>query len=139
MTVLSRSKNAASTGPSQGRADVADRYGCRIVDGSTRQVEYAVVGSSGLRFPGIDVERVVLGEAVTVTVLHLARTDVPLVGMLLPDVVLSATVSMRRKRTGGWQRHPGGTTVVYRWGGRNSRRGEIRCSLTSTVIHATTA
>ena len=61
MTVLSRSKNAASTWSSLGRADV-----------------------------------------VTVTVRHLTRTDVPLVGMLLPDVVLSATVSMRRERRGGW-------------------------------------
>jgi len=61
MTVLSRSKNAASTWPSLGRADV-----------------------------------------VTVTVRHLTRTDVPLVGMLLPDVVLSDVVSMRRERRSGW-------------------------------------
>ena len=61
MTVLSRSKNAASTWPSLGRVDV-----------------------------------------VPVTVRHLARTDVPFIGMLLSDVVLSATVSMRRERRGGW-------------------------------------
>ena len=107
--------------------------------GRTRQVEDAIVGSIWLRLPGIDVERVVAGEVVTVTVRHLARTDVPFIGMLLSDVVLSATVSMRRERRGGWQRRPGGTTVVYRWGGRNSRRREIRCNLTSTAIHATTA
>jgi len=39
---------------------------------------------------------------VTVTVRHLTRTDVPLVSRLLPDVMLSATVSMRRERRGGW-------------------------------------
>jgi hypothetical protein len=36
-----------------------------------------------------------------VTVRHLARTDAPLVGPLLSDVVLSATVSMRRERRDG--------------------------------------
>ena len=53
MTVLSRSKNAASTWPSLGRADV-----------------------------------------VTVTVRHLTRTDVPFVGILLPDVVPGATLEV---------------------------------------------
>jgi hypothetical protein len=64
-------------------------------------VEDAVIGSSGLLLSDTDVERIVEGDLVTVTVRHLARTDAPLVGPLLPDVVLSATVSMRRERRGG--------------------------------------
>lgn len=38
----------------------------------------------------------VAGDLVTVTVSHRAATDLPLVGPLLPDVVLSADVSMAR-------------------------------------------
>ena len=96
----------------------AAREGARVaaVGGSIREVEDAVIGSSGLLLPDTDVERIVEGDLVTVTVRHLARTDAPLVGPLLPDVVLSATVSMRRERRAGRRRrrvHPMG---VYRWG-----------------------
>ena len=34
---------------------------------------------------------------VTVKVVHVARTEVPLVGPLLPEVTLTATVTMRRE------------------------------------------
>tara|TARA_B110000438_G_scaffold97351_2_gene96425 strand:- start:17 stop:430 length:414 start_codon:yes stop_codon:yes gene_type:complete len=89
----------------------AAREGARdaAVGGSMREVEDAVIGSSGLLLPDTEVERVVAGDRVTVTVRHLARTDTPLIGPILPDVVLSATVSMRRER----RVQP---TVVYRWG-----------------------
>lgn len=95
----------------------AAREGARAaaVGGSMREVEDAVIGSSGLLLPDTEVERVVVGDRVTVTVRHLARTDAPLIGPILPDVVLSATVSMRRERRGG-RRCRVQPTVVYRWG-----------------------
>jgi hypothetical protein len=96
----------------------AAREGARVaaVGGTMREVEDAVIGSSGLLLPDTDVVRIVEGEVVTVTVRHLARTDAPLVGPLLPDVVLSATVSMRRERRGGRRRRRVHPMVVYRWG-----------------------
>jgi hypothetical protein len=97
----------------------AAREGARVaaVGGTMREVEDAVIGSSGLLLPDTDVVRIVEGEVVTVTVRHLARTDAPLVGPLLPDVVLSATVSMRRERRGGRRRR----RVVRHAGGRRKR------------------
>ena len=98
----------------------AAREGARVaaVGGSIREVEDAVIGSSGLLLTDTDtdVERIVEGDLVTVTVRYLARTDAPLVGPLLPDVVLSATVSMRRERRAGRRRRRVHPMVVYRWG-----------------------
>lgn len=42
------------------------------------------------------VSAAVAGDLVTVTVSHRAPTDLPLIGPLLPDVVVSARVSMAR-------------------------------------------
>ncbi len=64
------------------------------VGGSMRRVEDAVFGSSGLSPADTEVERVVVDRRVTVTVVHLARTDAPLVGPLVPDVRLVASASM---------------------------------------------
>jgi Flp pilus assembly protein TadG len=44
----------------------------------------------------LSVSAAVDGDLVTVTVSHRAPTDLPLVGPLLPDVVLSARVTMAR-------------------------------------------
>ncbi|HJL82428.1 MAG TPA: hypothetical protein QGF43_00790 [Acidimicrobiales bacterium] len=65
--------------------------------GSTRQVEDAVIGSSGLSLRDSRITRSVDGDRVTVKVVHVARTEVPLVGPLLPEVTLSATVTMHRE------------------------------------------
>ncbi len=77
----------------------AAREGVRVaaVGGSQRQVEDAVIGSSGLSPRDSDVRRTTDGERVTVEVTHLARTEVPLVGPLLPDITLSSSVTMRRE------------------------------------------
>jgi len=72
------------------------REGVRVaaVGGSIRRVEEAVYGSSGLSPADTEVERVVADRWVTVTVIHLVRTEAPLIGPLLPDVVLDAEASM---------------------------------------------
>jgi len=57
-------------------------------------VEDAVIGSAGLNPLDTDVDRVVDGDTVTVTVRHVARTGTPLIGYVLPDVVLTASASM---------------------------------------------
>ncbi len=74
----------------------AAREGVRVaaVGGSSRRVEDAVIGSAGLNPLDTEVERVVEGDRVTVTVHHLARTDTPLIGPVLPDVVLTASAVM---------------------------------------------
>jgi len=74
----------------------AAREGARVaaVGGSGRRVEDAVIGSAGLNPLDTDVDRVVDGDTVTVTVRHVARTDTPLIGSVLPDVVLTASATM---------------------------------------------
>jgi len=75
------------------------REGVRVAatGGSTREVEDAVIGSSGLSPRDSQVTRSIDGDRVTVQVVHVARTEVPLVGPLLPEVTLTATVTMRRE------------------------------------------
>lgn len=77
----------------------AAREGVRVAatGGSTRQVEDAVIGSSGLSPRDSQITRTVDGDKVTVKVVHTARTEVPMVGPLLPEVTLTATVTMRRE------------------------------------------
>lgn len=53
-----------------------------------------MIGSAGLNPLDTDVDRVVDGDTVTVTVRHVARTGTPLIGYVLPDVVLTASASM---------------------------------------------
>jgi len=74
----------------------AAREGVRVaaVGGSSRRVEDVVIGSAGLNSLDTDVERVVDGDRATVTVRHLARIDMPLIGLALSDVVLTASAVM---------------------------------------------
>ena len=80
-------------------AQQSAREGVRVAatGGSTRQVKDAVIGSSGLSLRDSQITRSVDGDRVTVKVVHMARTEVPLVGPLLPEVTLSAAVTIRRE------------------------------------------
>ncbi|MCH2432983.1 MAG: hypothetical protein MK184_02890 [Acidimicrobiales bacterium] len=77
----------------------AAREGARAaaVGGTDGQVEDAVIGSSGLSPRDTDIRRTSDGDRVTVRITHLVRTEVPLVGPLLRDMTLTATVTMRRE------------------------------------------
>ena len=77
----------------------AAREGVRAaaVGGTDGQVEDAVIGSSGLSPRDTDIRRTSDGDRVTVRITHLVRTEVPLVGPLLRDMTLTATVTMRRE------------------------------------------
>jgi Flp pilus assembly protein TadG len=58
--------------------------------GAGRHAGEAAGGLSGM---AVDIAE--SGEVVTAAVTYLARTDVPLVGLLVPDLTLRASVSMR--------------------------------------------
>lgn len=78
----------------------AAREGARAaaVHSAVDPVLDAVVDGSGLRRTRVDVERSprrAPGTTVTVTVRYSAPTEVPLIGALVPDVPLTATVGMR--------------------------------------------
>jgi Flp pilus assembly protein TadG len=56
------------------------------------------VGSLGLA--GATVATASSGDLITVTVSRRHRTDLPLIGRLVPDPLLSASVTMRRESSG---------------------------------------
>ena len=77
----------------------AAREGVRVaaVGGDLDRIREAVVGSSGLLPGATDVDRHIDGDLVTVTVTYGDPTDVPLVGLLLPEVPVTAFATMRRE------------------------------------------
>lgn len=78
--------------------EVAARDGARAAavaahpDGAAR-----AAASRAVRLRPLDVDVAVAGSHVTVTVAHATPTDVPLIGPLLGDVVVAATVTMVRE------------------------------------------
>lgn len=57
----------------------------------------AAAASRATGLTPLDVATTVRSDRVTVTVSHRSRTDVPIIGRLIRDVVVESTVSMRRE------------------------------------------
>ena len=57
----------------------------------------AAAASRATGLTPLDVATTVRPDRVTVTVSHRSRTDVPIIGRLIRDVVVESTVSMRRE------------------------------------------
>ena len=77
----------------------AAREGVRVaaVGGDLERVREAVVGSSGLAPSATDVDLRIDGDLATVAVTYRDPTDVPLVGALLPEILVTASATMRRE------------------------------------------
>ncbi|MGC4243505.1 MAG: TadE/TadG family type IV pilus assembly protein [Herbaspirillum sp.] len=55
----------------------------------------AAAGRAAVRLAPLDVQVAVSGNSVTATAVYVEHTDVPLIGLLLPDVRVTATATMR--------------------------------------------
>ena len=77
----------------------AAREGVRVaaVGESSRRIEDAVIGSTGLSPRATRVVSSSWGDRVTVWVHFTDPTDVPLIGGLFPDIVVSGRATMRRE------------------------------------------
>ncbi len=73
---------------------LAAREAARAAVVSTDHDRAAVAARSAIALTPMDVAVVERGGTVTVTVTYVDPTDVPLVGLLLPDVAVRATVAM---------------------------------------------
>ncbi|MFT5530457.1 MAG: Flp pilus assembly protein TadG [Candidatus Poriferisodalaceae bacterium] len=78
----------------------AARAGARAaaVDAGPAAVREAVIVASGLDPGRVTVQQSSSGSTVTVTVSYRSATDVPLVGAMVGDVLMDASVTMRRER-----------------------------------------
>ncbi len=77
----------------------AAREGARAaaVGDSSRKIENAVIGSTGFSPAAVRVQRNFRGDRVTVEVFYTDPTDVPMIGNLFPDIVVSGSATMRRE------------------------------------------
>ncbi len=56
-----------------------------------------VIGSTGFSPAAVRVQRNFRGDRVTVEVFYTDPTDVPMIGNLFPDIVVSGSATMRRE------------------------------------------